>query len=162
MVLLLCHQRRRIVRLKKIYYRRIINIYLAAQIISTTFKNKFPKNYEDILSLPGIGRTTASAISTFSGFSHRAILDGNVKRVLRRYYNISHEKNSKTEKILWEKSVLVTPASKTSQFIQGMMDIGSLVCTRSRPNCSLCPLKELNCLYTENVKTISKNKNTEI
>ena len=140
------------------YYQRIKNIYLTAQIISEQYNNKFPKNYEDILSLPGIGRTTASAISTFSGYSNRAILDGNVKRILRRYYNISHEKNSKTERILWEKSTFVTPANKTSQFIQGMMDVGSLICTRSKPNCTLCPLRELSCLYSENVKTISKNK----
>ena len=140
------------------YYKRIKNIYLTAQIISEQYNNKFPKDYEDILSLPGIGRTTASAISTFSGYSNRAILDGNVKRILRRYYNISHEKNSKTERILWEKSTFVTPASKTSQFIQGMMDVGSLICTRTKPNCSLCPLGELNCLYSKNVKIISKNK----
>ena len=140
------------------YYRRIKNIYLAAQIISKKYDNKFPKDYEDILSLPGIGRTTASAISTFSGYSHRAILDGNVKRILRRYFNISYENNSKTEKILWEKSIFVTPSKKTSQFIQAMMDIGSLVCTRSKPNCRICPLRELNCLYTEDVQKISKNK----
>ena len=140
------------------YYRRIKNIFLAAQIISKKYNNKFPKDYQAILSLPGIGRTTASAISTFSGYSHRAILDGNVKRILRRYFNISYENNSKTEKILWEKSIFVTPLKKTSQFIQAMMDIGSLVCTRSKPNCMMCPLKELKCLYTEDVQKISKNK----
>ena len=140
------------------YYRRIKNIHLAAQIISEKFNNKFPEEYEDILSLPGIGRTTASAISTFSGYSSRAILDGNVKRILRRFYNISYENNSRTEKILWEKSLFVTPSVKTSQFIQGMMDIGSLVCTRSKPNCSQCPLRELNCLYTQNLRTVSSNK----
>ena len=140
------------------YYRRIKNVYLAAQIISKKYDNKFPKDYENILSLPGIGRTTASAISTFSGYSHMAILDGNVKRILRRYFNISYENNSKTEKILWEKSIFVTPSKKTSQFIQAMMDIGSLVCTRSKPNCSICPLRELNCLYTEDVQKVSKSK----
>ena len=140
------------------YYRRIKNIYLAAQIISKKYDNKFPKDYEDILSLPGIGRTTASAISTFSGYSHRAILDGNVKRILSRYFNISYENKSKTEKILWEKSIFVTPLKKTSQFIQGMMDIGSLVCTRSKPNCRICPLRELNCLYTRDIQKISKSK----
>ena len=140
------------------YYRRIKNIYLAAQIISKKFNNKFPKEYEDIVSLPGIGRTTASAISTFSGYSSRAILDGNVKRILRRFYNIPYENNSRTERILWEKSMLVTPSIKTPQFIQGMMDVGSLVCTRSKPNCSQCPLRELGCLYTENLKTLPINK----
>ncbi len=140
------------------YYRRIKNIYLATQIISEKYDNKFPKDYDAILSLPGIGRTTASAISTFSGYSHRAILDGNVKRILRRYFNISYKNNSETERILWEKSKFVTPLKKTSQFIQAMMDLGSLVCTRSKPNCRMCPLRELNCLYTEDVQKISKNK----
>ena len=140
------------------YYRRIKNVYLAAQIISKKYDNKFPKDYEAILSLPGIGRTTASAISTFSGYSHRAILDGNVKRILRRYFNISYENNSKTDNVLWEKSIFVTPLKKTSQFIQAMMDIGSLVCTRYKPNCRICPLKELNCLYTEDVQKTSKSK----
>ena len=140
------------------YYRRIKNIFLAAQIISKKFDYEFPKDYEDILSLPGIGKTTASAICTFSGFSHRAILDGNVKRILRRYYNISYENNSKTERILWEKSISVTPEKNTSEFIQAMMDVGSLVCTRSKPNCRICPLRELNCLYTGEIKTISKYK----
>ena len=140
------------------YYRRIKNIHLAAQIISNKFNSKFPKKYEDILSLPGIGRTTASAISTFSGYSSRAILDGNVKRILRRYFNIPYENNSRTEKILWEKSMFVTPSIKTSQFIQGMMDVGSLVCTHSKPNCSQCPLSELDCLYSQNLRTISTGK----
>lgn len=140
------------------YYRRIKNIYLASQIISEKFNNNFPRDYEDILSLPGIGRTTASAISTFAGYSKRAILDGNVKRILRRYYNIPHENNSKTEKILWDKSILVTPVTKTPQFIQGMMDIGSLVCTRSKPNCNSCPLREINCLYKNDIKIVSKTK----
>ena len=140
------------------YYRRIKNIYLTAQIISKKYDNKFPKDYEAILSLPGIGRTTASAISTFSGYSHRAILDGNVKRILRRYFNIFSENNSKTEKILWEKSIFVTPLKKTSQFIQAMMDIGSLICTRAKPNCMICPLRKLNCLYTKDVQKMSKNK----
>ena len=140
------------------YYKRIKNIFLTAQIISKKYDYEFPKDYEDILSLQGIGKTTASAICTFSGFSHRAILDGNVKRILKRYYNISYENNSKTERILWEKSISVTPEKNTSEFIQAMMDVGSLVCTRSKPNCRICPLRELNCLYTGEIKTISKYK----
>ena len=141
------------------YYRRIKNIYRASQIITEKYDNEFPRDYEDILSLPGIGRTTASAISTFSGYSNRAILDGNVRRVLRRYYNVSHENNSKTEKILWDKSTYVTPSKKTSEFIQGMMDIGSLVCTRTKPKCTICPLKEINCLYTHEVQKVPRKKN---
>ena len=140
------------------YYRRIKNIYEASKIISTKHNNKFPKNFDDILSLPGIGKTTASAISTFSGFSNKAILDGNVKRILRRYFNISKVNNSTIERMLWEKSNYVTPMNYTSEFIQGMMDIGSLVCTRHNPNCEICPLKQLNCLYDGDSNKIAKPK----
>ena len=86
------------------YYRRIKNIFLASKIISERFHNQFPKNYDDIIALPGIGRTTASAISTFSGFSNRAILDGNVKRILRRFFDLSSDVNTINEKKLWIKS----------------------------------------------------------
>tara|TARA_B100000035_G_C21005222_1_gene556946 strand:+ start:483 stop:1535 length:1053 start_codon:yes stop_codon:yes gene_type:complete len=140
------------------YYRRVKNIHLASKIISKKYKNKFPENYDDILLLPGIGRTTASAISTFSGFSNMAILDGNVKRILRRFYNIPDDNNSKVRDLLWERSISVTPKKNTSDFIQGMMDIGSLICTRSKPRCSECPLKKLNCLYKYGQYPIIKNK----
>ncbi len=142
------------------YYRRIENIYEASKIISTKYNNKFPRDFDDILSLPGIGKTTASAISTFSGFSNKAILDGNVKRILRRYFDISKVNNSNIERMLWEKSNYVTPMKHTSEFIQGMMDIGSLICTRHNPNCDTCPLKQLNCLYDGDSKKIVKSKKT--
>jgi len=130
------------------YYRRVKNIYLSAQIISKKFENNFPNQYNDILSLPGIGRTTASAISTFSGFSNMAILDGNVKRVLTRFFNkTKYNSSSKFENELWEKSISVTPIENTASFNQAMMDIGSLICTRNKPSCFSCPLKKIGCLY---------------
>jgi len=146
------------------YYRRIKNIFLASKLISEKFHNKFPQNYDDIIALPGIGRTTASAISTFSGFSNKAILDGNVKRILRRFFDISSDVNAANEKKLWIQSESVTPAKKTSEFIQGMMDIGSSICTRNNPKCNICPLRELNCLYNPKIKNlpITKNKNINI
>ncbi len=135
------------------YYRRVKNIYLSAQIISKKHRSIFPSSYEEILSLPGIGKTTASAIATFSGFSNMAILDGNVKRIITRFFNkIKKESNSKFESELWEKSLSLTPPHNTANFNQGMMDIGSLICTRTKPSCSLCPLKKLGCLYKPNQK----------
>ena len=128
------------------YYRRIKNIYEASKIISTKHNNKFPKNFDDILSLPGIGKTTASAISTFSGFSNKAILDGNVKRILRRYFNISKVNNSTIERMLWEKSNYVTPMNYIRIYSRND-GYWVIVCTRHNPNCEICPLKQLNCLY---------------
>ena len=142
------------------YYRRVKNIHLSAKIISDKYKNIFPSNYNEILSLPGIGRTTASAIATFSGYSNLAILDGNVKRILMRFFGIQKQKSiPKHDNELWEKSVYVTPSENTANFNQGMMDIGSAICTRSKPICSLCPLKQQGCLYkNENVKEIKQKK----
>ena len=70
------------------FYRRAENIYKTSMIIQEEFDGEFPKNYNDILSLPGIGRTTASAIITFSGNGRYSILDGNVKRFLSRFLSI--------------------------------------------------------------------------
>ena len=141
------------------YYRRVKNIYTSAQIILEKHKNIFPSKYDEILSLPGIGRTTASAIATFSGFSNMAILDGNVKRILMRFFNKKKQDSiSKLDNELWEKSVSLTPIKNTANFNQGMMDIGSLICTRNKPSCFLCPLKKLGCLHKpdKELKIINK------
>ena len=126
------------------------------------FHNKFPQHYDEIITLPGVGRTTASAIATFSGFSNRAILDGNVKRILRRFFNLSSDDSAINEKKLWIKSESVTPVKKTSEFIQGMMDIGSSICTRNNPKCNICPLQKLNCLYNPEISNLTNSKKTNI
>jgi len=138
------------------YYRRIKNIHISSQIIAREHNYNFPHKYDDILSLPGIGRTTASAISTFSGFSNKAILDGNVKRILIRFYEIEEENKTMLEKKLWDKSVSITPLKNTSDFIQGMMDIGSLICKRTNPECCKCPLKSMGCTYNPTRKREKK------
>ena len=140
------------------YYRRIKNIHISSQIIAIEHNYNFPHKYDDILSLPGIGRTTASAISTFSGFSNKAILDGNVKRILIRFYEIEEENKTILEKKLWDKSVSITPLKNTSDFIQGMMDIGSLICKRTNPECCKCPLKSMGCTYNPTRKREKKIK----
>ncbi len=142
------------------YYRRVKNIYTSAQIILEKHENIFPSQYDEILSLPGIGRTTASAIATFAGYSNMAILDGNVKRILMRFFNKKKQDSvSKLDNALWEKSVDITPIKNTANFNQGMMDIGSLICTRNKPSCSLCPLKKIGCLYKpDKEKKITKKK----
>ena len=144
------------------YYRRIKNIFLASKLISEKFHNKFPQHYDDIITLPGVGRTTASAIATFSGFSNRAILDGNVKRILRRFFDLPSDDSAINEKKLWIKSESVTPVKKTSEFIQGMMDIGSSICTRNNPKCNICPLQKLDCLYNPKISNLTNSKKTNI
>ena len=143
------------------YYTRIKNIHEASKIISDDYNGVFPESFDEILMLPGIGRTTASAISTFSGFSNRAILDGNVKRILRRFFNISDTFNkSQLDKILWEKSEFVTQSKRTPDFIQGLMDLGATVCKRAQPDCLICPIKKCGCLYKSETKEKKDIKKT--
>jgi A/G-specific adenine glycosylase len=143
------------------YYTRIKNIHTASQIISSDYNNVFPESFDEILMLPGIGRTTASAISTFSGFSNRAILDGNVKRILARFFNINDTfTKSQLDKILWKKSEFVTPLKRTSDFIQGLMDLGATVCKRTKPDCLICPIKKCGCLYKPETKQKKDIKKT--
>jgi len=120
------------------FYRRAENIYRTCIKINNEFNSEFPKNYKDILSLPGIGRTTASAIVTFSGYGKRSILDGNVKRFLSRLFGLQN--TSDMVDSLWEISENLLPDKRPSDFIQAYMDIGSLICKKSNPLCDSCPV----------------------
>ena len=123
------------------YYARARNLHKAAQTIVAQHGGEFPTSFEEIAALPGIGRSTAGAILSLSLGQHYPILDGNVKRVLARCYAVEGWPGKKpVENRLWQISGEVTPAEGVSQFNQAMMDLGALVCTRSKPKCELCPL----------------------
>ena len=125
------------------YYARARNLHKTAQIIHDHYHGQFPTQFEQVLSLPGIGRSTAGAIlSSVLGLPY-PILDGNVKRVLSRYFAVegwSGEK--KVEDSLWQLTAQVTPVGQIADFNQAMMDIGAMVCTRTTPKCTLCPLAQ--------------------
>ncbi|SQI35692.1 A/G-specific adenine glycosylase [Leminorella richardii] len=123
------------------YYARGRNLHKAAQQIATKHGGSFPISFDDVADLPGVGRSTAGAILSLSLNQRYPILDGNVKRVLARCYAVAGWPGKKeVEHRLWEISDDVTPAKGVAQFNQAMMDLGALVCTRSRPKCELCPL----------------------
>nr|WP_113865584.1 A/G-specific adenine glycosylase [Brenneria salicis]NMN92574.1 A/G-specific DNA-adenine glycosylase [Brenneria salicis ATCC 15712 = DSM 30166]RBP64592.1 A/G-specific DNA-adenine glycosylase [Brenneria salicis ATCC 15712 = DSM 30166]RLM31365.1 A/G-specific adenine glycosylase [Brenneria salicis ATCC 15712 = DSM 30166] len=123
------------------YYARARNLHKAAQTIASRHDGVFPTTFDEVADLPGVGRSTASAILSLSLGQHYPILDGNVKRVLARCYAVDGWPGKKeVEKRLWTLSEAVTPADGVSQFNQAMMDLGAMVCTRSRPKCELCPL----------------------
>tara|TARA_B100001769_G_C22092706_1_gene589365 strand:+ start:716 stop:1765 length:1050 start_codon:yes stop_codon:yes gene_type:complete len=146
------------------FYRRAENIYKTVIKINRDFNGAFPKNYEDILSLPGIGRTTASAIITFSGYDNRSILDGNVKRFLSRLSGSENE--SKSTNALWDLSEDLLSNDRAADCIQAYMDIGSLVCRRLKPSCEECPVNKICKSYpyetTEtkpSIRTIPQKRN---
>ena len=123
------------------YYSRARNLHNAAQTIMDEFSGVFPTQFDDILSLPGIGRSTAAAISTFALNVPQPILDGNVKRVFARHFNIAGCPSApKIEQQLWQIAVRENPAKESIAYTQGLMDLGATLCTRTKPNCAFCPV----------------------
>ncbi len=125
------------------YYARARNLHKAAQTVVQQHGGKFPERFEDVAALPGVGRSTSGAVLSLACGQHYPILDGNVKRVLARCYAVEGWPGKKeVEKRLWRLSEQVTPEHGVSQFNQAMMDLGAMVCTRSRPKCEICPLSQ--------------------
>jgi len=123
------------------YYARARNLHKAANIIVDTHAAIFPTKFEQVLALPGIGRSTAGAILSFSTEQRHPILDGNVKRVLARFYGIEGWYGKKqVENKLWELADNNTPKQEVARYTQAIMDFGATLCARSKPNCDDCPL----------------------
>jgi len=133
------------------YYARARNLHKAAQTIAADHGGVFPTNFDAVNALPGIGRSTAGAVLSLSLGQHHPILDGNVKRVLSRCYAVDGwPGEKKVENRLWQIAEEVTPAKGVEQFNQAMMDLGAMVCTRSKPKCELCPLNTRCEAYAHN------------
>ena len=134
------------------YYSRARSLFRAAHIIMKQHDGIFPRDFDDICALPGIGRSTAAAISALAFHERRAILDGNVKRVLARYCAIEgYTGEKKIEAQLWQQAENLLPLEPSTldnrprndeiaTYTQGLMDLGAQICTRTRPRCEVCPL----------------------
>ena len=123
------------------YYSRARNLHRCAQVIATEHAGQFPRSAAELARLPGIGRSTAAAIAAFAFGERAAILDGNVKRVLARHYAVAgHPGASTVERALWAIAEQQLPHSDIGAYTQGLMDLGSSICTRSQPQCPQCPL----------------------
>src|SRR5690606_11977881 len=133
------------------YYSRARNLHKAAQIIKYQHAGLFPSDFEAIQQLPGIGRSTAAAISSFAFDIPQPILDGNVKRVFSRHFLVEGWPGlPKVEKQLWQLAEQLMPENSMVAYTQGLMDLGATLCTRSKPRCEACPL-QLTCrAYAEN------------
>ena len=123
------------------YYARARNLYKATQIIVERHQGQLPSTIDELMALPGIGRSTAGAIMALGYHQRHAILDGNVKRVLTRYAAISGWPGKKDiEQKLWQLAEQLLPTHRVGSYIQAQMDLGATICTRSKPLCSQCPL----------------------
>ncbi len=125
------------------YYARARNLHKAAQIVVRDHDGVFPSAFADIVALPGIGRSTAGAISAFCFAQRTPIMDGNVKRVFTRHFGIEGDPSKKTiEAALWQLAEAQLPANNMAAYTQGLMDLGASLCSRTAPKCLLCPVAE--------------------
>lgn len=150
------------------YYARARNIHKTAKIIHTQCHGEFPNTVDALSELPGIGQSTAGAIISFSSQKKAVILDGNVKRVLTRYFAIEEPVNqTQTIQRLWKLADELTPQKDAHRYNQAIMDLGATLCTRTKPRCTECPFSS-NCLAYKNnqpttfpVKTTKKARPTK-
>ncbi len=150
------------------YYSRARNLHKAARIITTEHKGVFPNQYNEIISLPGIGEYTAAAIASFAFKLPFAVVDGNVYRVLSRLFNIEIPMDSKDgKKIFKETAQNFLNVKKPDLHNQAIMELGALQCVPVNPDCEICPLKtecsafvvgSVNNLPVKERKTATRNR----
>jgi A/G-specific adenine glycosylase len=123
------------------YYARARNLHRAAILIRDDFAGQFPREFAQVAALPGIGRSTAGAILALSHGMRFAILDGNVRRVLSRFFGVATAVTERaTRAQLWQLSESCTPDTQLAAYTQAIMDLGATVCVRRAPRCAECPL----------------------
>lgn len=125
------------------YYARARNLHKAATQIVADHHGEMPTSLNDLIALPGIGRSTAGAIMSLAHHQRYPILDGNVKRVLARFFAVEGWTGKKEiENQLWQYAEQLLPETRYANYIQAQMDLGATVCTRSKPKCDQCPLSQ--------------------
>ena len=124
------------------YYSRARNLHRAAQTCVAEHSGELPCDFDALVALPGIGRSTAGAILAQAWEQPFAILDGNVKRVLARFHGVrTWPGETATERQLWTFAQLHTPDTRVADYTQAIMDLGATLCTRARPRCDACPFQ---------------------
>ena len=138
------------------YYSRAKNIHKTAQILTSQYKNIMPKTISSLCELPGIGRSTAGAIRSLGFGLDGCILDGNVKRVIGRFFQIQGKPmSSSMEKDYWHHAQILTPGQnlKDRFYNQAIMDLGSMICKPKNPECERCPLNSQCLSFQENTQS---------
>ncbi len=143
------------------YYSRARNLKKSAQVILKNFDGKLPDNFEDLITLPGIGNYTANAILAIAFNKPYIPLDGNIERVLKRYLYLKKDKEIQKDYLL-QKKIVFGKTLRSSDYAQALMELGALICKPNNPICDQCPIIK-NCKsYKKNdfslIKNIKKNK----
>ena len=141
------------------YYARARNLHKAAKIVAHELDGVFPDTVGALSELPGIGRSTAGAVVSLGYKKPAAILDGNVKRVLARVHTVEGwPGQTATAKQLWQIAENYTPTEHNHHYTQAMMDLGATLCTRSKPQCEICPLVPICQAYANSSQSNYPNK----
>lgn len=125
------------------YYARARNLLKSARIIDREMGGIFPQNHAGLIALPGIGPYTAAAISAIAYDHPETVVDGNVERVMARFFAVT-ETLDVAKPALWEHASSLTPKQRAGDYAQAVMDLGATVCTPKSPSCNACPWQE-NC-----------------
>lgn len=134
------------------YYARARNLHRAAQKVVEDYQGVFPDRFSDVLSLPGIGRTTAGGILSAAFNQPISILDGNVKRVLARLVGLKTPPKKAINQ-LWELSDRLLDRDHPREYNQALMDLGATICTPKQPSCLLCPWRDFCYAFQSNLQT---------
>lgn len=126
------------------YYRRAHNLQRAAQTLVRHTGGELPRDIKSLQALPGIGRYTAGAIASMAFGQDEPALDGNIRRILARVFNVSEPARSPAgENLLWSLARENLPPGQAGAYNQALMDLGTLICTPRNPDCLNCPLNTL-------------------
>ena len=126
------------------YYARARNLHRAARVVVADHGGELPESQEALMRLPGIGRSTAAAITAQAYGRRAAILDGNVKRVLARCHRVAGPPSSSaTQRALWQRAEAHTPRERVADYTQAIMDLGATLCRRRQPDCEVCPVQDI-------------------
>lgn len=149
------------------YYSRARNLHSCAKYVCYELGGKFPETYEGLLKLKGVGSYTASAIASFAFGQAKAVVDGNVFRVLARYFGIETDiASSRAKKEFEALADQIIPKNSPDEYNQAIMDFGSRQCTPLSPDCPNCPLQSSCFAFNNNMVKdlpvkINKTKITE-
>lgn len=125
------------------YYSRARNLHECAKSIVSNYNGEFPNSYKELLKLKGIGKYTGAAIASFAFEQSVPVVDGNVFRVLARFFNVSDDiAQPKTFTKFFDIAKELIPKEKPSSFNQALMELGAMVCKPNNPNCEICPLAQ--------------------
>tara|TARA_B100000886_G_C20413214_1_gene488023 strand:+ start:16 stop:996 length:981 start_codon:yes stop_codon:yes gene_type:complete len=143
------------------YYSRSRNLKKSAQLVIKNFNGKLPQSYDDLITLPGIGNYTASAILAIAFNKPYIPLDGNIERVLKRYLYLKKDKETQKNNLIKKKTIF-GKSLRSSDYAQALMELGALICKPRNPICNECPISKKCKSYKKNDFDLTKSKKKNV